>query len=80
MFLEGNRIEKTVWFLGRTNQAIVTLNKGQAAQFTFYAPIQKVISDSKLLDCNNPEIDLNGLRNKEIQKPHLKWLVISVCI
>ncbi|MDP9727827.1 hypothetical protein [Alicyclobacillus tolerans] len=56
------------------------MNKGQAAQFTFYAPIQKVISDSKLLDCNNPEIDLNGLRNKEIQTAHLKWLVIFVCI
>jgi hypothetical protein len=45
---------------GRTNEAIVNLEKGQSAQFTFYAPIREVFGDSKLLDFNSPEIDLEG--------------------
>lgn len=45
---------------GKTNQAIVTLEKGQSAQFTFYAPIKQVFGDSTLLDFNTPEIELDG--------------------
>ncbi|GMA64952.1 hypothetical protein NZD89_06090 [Alicyclobacillus fastidiosus] len=45
---------------GRTNQSIVTLDKGQSTQFTFYAPIKQVFGDSTLLDFNHPDIELDG--------------------
>lgn len=45
---------------GRTNQPIVTLDKGQSVQFTFYAPIKQVFGNSKLLNFKNPDIELDG--------------------
>lgn len=45
---------------GRASQLIVTLEKGQSAQFSFYAPINQVFGNSTLLDFNSPEINLEG--------------------
>lgn len=66
----SNGIKENLFAIkGQTNQAPVNLEKGQSAQFTFYAPIKEVFGDSQALDFKNPEIDLEGCTkegNKEI--------------
>ncbi|WP_438448397.1 hypothetical protein [Gorillibacterium sp. sgz5001074] len=39
----------------------VNLKSGESIRYTIFAPIKEVFGDSKLLDFNHPQIELNGL-------------------
>ncbi|MEF2248052.1 hypothetical protein [Paenibacillus sp. IITD108] len=39
----------------------VILKPGKSINYTFFVPIKEVFGDSKLLDFNDPQIELNGL-------------------
>ncbi|WAH43482.1 hypothetical protein NZD89_08910 [Alicyclobacillus fastidiosus] len=54
---------------GQPNDPTANLKKGKSIQFIFDAPIKEVFGDSKLLDFNEPEFELDGYTkegNKEI--------------
>jgi hypothetical protein len=54
---------------GKTDKRPISLMSGESVQFTIFAPIKEVFSDSNLLNFEHPDIDLKGYvkqGNKEI--------------